>query len=121
MLRRRADHQGGRCFFCTVTLLFPDGANLAAVERPANMGRAAYAAWKAARRATLDHVVPRSLGGSDAEENFVAACQWCNWYRGATALADAQEDIARMLASGRHPHQRVLATGVFPRLARRRG
>jgi hypothetical protein len=30
------------------------------------------------RRITLDHIVPRSQGGADEEENFVGACRTCN-------------------------------------------
>ncbi|MEM8639110.1 MAG: HNH endonuclease signature motif containing protein [Cyanobacteria bacterium P01_G01_bin.54] len=29
-------------------------------------------------RFTLDHIIPRSLGGSDAMENLALACQRCN-------------------------------------------
>jgi len=31
----------------------------------------------------VDHIVPRSLGGSDALDNLCAACYRCNEYRGA--------------------------------------
>ena len=33
--------------------------------------------------ATLDHVVPRMLGGSDEEGNLVTACPPCNREKGA--------------------------------------
>lgn len=31
---------------------------------------------------TVDHIVPRSLGGGDALDNLRASCQWCNASRG---------------------------------------
>lgn len=44
---------------------------------------------------TVDHVVPRTLGGSDQPENLVAACQCCN--SGKTSVpvgAPLVEDVA---------------------------
>jgi 5-methylcytosine-specific restriction endonuclease McrA len=32
----------------------------------------------------IDHVVPKSRGGTDAESNLVAACEDCNRGKGAT-------------------------------------
>ena len=40
------------------------------------------------RRATIDHVVPRALGGPDAVENTVAACGFCNTLKGCLPEAD---------------------------------
>ena len=34
------------------------------------------------RRATKDHVIPRSKGGSDAQKNIVHACRECNKEKG---------------------------------------
>lgn len=31
---------------------------------------------------TLDHLVPRALGGTDHVRNLKAACHQCNWTRG---------------------------------------
>ena len=36
-------------------------------------------------RATVDHIKPRSRGGSEAIENKVAACSWCNNQKGSMA------------------------------------
>lgn len=36
------------------------------------------------RDMTLDHVVPRHLGGVNRLENLVAACHWCNEERGSS-------------------------------------
>lgn len=34
--------------------------------------------WVCAARFTLDHIVPRSLGGSDTSDNLALACRRCN-------------------------------------------
>jgi len=52
VLWRILEAQGGRCRYC---------------RRPLTR-----------REATIDHVIPRRLGGSDDENNLVAACQPCN-------------------------------------------
>lgn len=33
--------------------------------------------------ATVEHLVPRSRGGTNRRENLVLACFWCNWARGS--------------------------------------
>ena len=47
---------------------------------------------------TVDHVIPRSKGGSDSLENLRAACQRCNYGRGAR---DATESVAKRPDLGR--------------------
>ena len=32
---------------------------------------------------TLDHLLPRTLGGTDAQKNLVLACHKCNRWRGS--------------------------------------
>jgi 5-methylcytosine-specific restriction endonuclease McrA len=39
----------------------------------------------------LDHVVPLSKGGADAEHNIVPACAHCNLSKGAKTLAEWAE------------------------------
>lgn len=36
--------------------------------------------------ATVDHVIPRSLGGRDRPSNYVAACHPCNTGKGSKLL-----------------------------------
>jgi len=31
---------------------------------------------------TVDHIIPRRLGGNDADDNLVAACRNCNFSKG---------------------------------------
>lgn len=40
------------------------------------------------RQLTIDHIVPRSLGGRDSWENLVTACQECNTRKGNTPLEE---------------------------------
>lgn len=50
-------------------------------------------------RLTLDHVVPRHLGGTHSWENLVAACPACNLRKGGRSLEQAPVDLLR------HPHE----------------
>lgn len=56
---------GGRCVYCGIV-----------ARRPGRGVR------RAPDLATLDHVVPRSLGGPLTRENLVLACSVCNNERG---------------------------------------
>ena len=40
------------------------------------------------RQATIDHILPRSLGGEDSTQNTLAACAFCNVLKGSTKLSD---------------------------------
>lgn len=33
---------------------------------------------------SMEHLIPRSLGGTKSRKNLVAACKPCNWRRGST-------------------------------------
>ncbi len=46
----------------------------------------------------LDHVVPRSKGGSDRPSNFVSACEWCNQEKGNQPLEVYLQDRPALLA-----------------------
>jgi len=45
---------------------------------------------------TVDHVVPRRLGGLHSWENLVAACPTCNHRKGGRTLDQAQMRLLRM-------------------------
>lgn len=38
--------------------------------------------------ATMDHVIPRAVGGTSASFNLVVACYRCNQIKGAMSLSD---------------------------------
>lgn len=65
---------------------------LRAAELRALVGPCAYCAGEAD---TYDHVHPLYLGGPNAIENVVPACQPCNWRKGRKVLADAGDVILR--------------------------
>lgn len=53
-----AARDGNRCFYCNKNGLFT--------------------------KLTLDHVIPKSAGGSNKNENLVLACNKCNGKKGST-------------------------------------
>lgn len=50
------------------------------------------------RHATRDHVIPRSEGGSDAWDNLVAACSFCNGLRGTVSAYWFSNFMAHLFA-----------------------
>lgn len=60
---RIANQQGGRCYYCN------DPMNVRPLpdDREPNKDDA-----------TIEHLVPRILGGTSTIENIVVACYWCN-------------------------------------------
>ncbi|MCW2950287.1 MAG: hypothetical protein JWN41_1300 [Thermoleophilia bacterium] len=59
---RLAERQGGRCHYC--------GTAMTPQPRDPNERRASDI--------TIEHLVPRVLGGGNAPGNLVAACRGCN-------------------------------------------
>lgn len=58
-------------------------------------GRCWYCGKSVAReRATLDHIVPRSRGGTDCNANLVMACRRCNRMKGNKLHFPAQRGAA---------------------------
>jgi 5-methylcytosine-specific restriction endonuclease McrA len=69
---------------------------------------------KSAANLTIDHVVPRHLGGLHVWENLVAACPACNHRKGGRMVDQAQMRLLREPATppasakylfGRHMHE----------------
>jgi 5-methylcytosine-specific restriction endonuclease McrA len=44
---------------------------------------------------TIDHIIPRSLGGNHTWQNLVAACPACNHHKGGRMLEQAQMHLLR--------------------------
>ena len=44
---------------------------------------------------TIDHIIPRRLGGSHAWDNLVAACPSCNHRKGGRTVEQAQMSLLR--------------------------
>lgn len=72
---------GWRCVWCKATVGY--------------IGRGA----KASHVVTLDHVIPRSAGGTDTPSNLVTACMHCNRVRGNLSAVD----FARVLGCEAYP------------------
>jgi 5-methylcytosine-specific restriction endonuclease McrA len=65
------DRDGWRCVWCT-----------AQVERPTLPEDGLLVCSGDIRQASVDHVVPRSRGGSNDPSNLITACAQCNAKRG---------------------------------------
>ena len=72
----------------------------------------------------LDHVVPYSLGGSDAAGNLQVLCQACNVHKSAVPLTSVRLDMVLGLVAGRNvvagiPAERLIkgshTRGTYPR------
>ncbi len=89
-LRREALYhmQRGRCFYCNckMALYMPKPG-----EKASDF------------MCTEDHLVPQSVGGSDARENLVAACFLCNNIRGAIHWNDFKWFVDKY-GRGSKPH-----------------
>lgn len=42
---------------------------------------------------TIDHVIPRSRGGSNRKENLVPACRPCNESKGARTISEYRDSV----------------------------
>ena len=63
--------------------------------------------WESRRRFTLDHVIPRTHGGSNRPSNLVYACMQCNQAKGKMRvedfLCDRPEQLRKVLAQRKPP------------------
>lgn len=74
-VRSAASHrQQGRCFYCTLPMWQTDAQAFASEYR-------ITVAQARQFKCTAEHLVARQDGGSDAQENIVAACWHCNRLR----------------------------------------
>jgi hypothetical protein len=112
--------QNHRCAYCGVVMVLTE------VERyerkpqrnrpPHGKSWGAYQRARKARRATRDHFIPQGFGGDDSDENLIAACLWCNTYRGNQPAEVAFERIQRLIQRGTHPHIVFDRDGYMPKL-----
>ena len=71
--------------------------------------RCVYCSRTDAERYELDHVVPRSLGGSDRVSNLVVSCRECNARKGNRTVADFLAERPDRLAAVRRIQGQSLA------------
>lgn len=62
--------QEGKCYYCNIKLFYPR-----------NRGNGLHK--KRQDLATVDHIIPKCLGGNGEEENLVYACSQCNQEKGS--------------------------------------
>jgi len=111
---RLSGEQNHRCCYCGVRMKL--GHAKATSEEMVYVAfchpraRAMFDYW---RTATRDHIIPASAGGGYTYENLVAACMWCNSYRGNLPADEALKRIQRLVARGSHPHTRFNRSGYF--------
>ena len=59
---------------------------------------------------TIDHVIPRSRGGTHAWENCVAACQMCNHRKADRLLSELGWSLRSVPSTPKGQHWRLLST-----------
>lgn len=62
----------------------------------------------------LDHIVPKSQGGSHTWENVVACCRRCNTKKGGRTPREAGLSLSRRPIAPRQKSWLLVATGVRP-------
>jgi hypothetical protein len=113
-----AEAQNWRCAYCGFVMLARwagNGELWAVIGRGRNGTHRRTA--RMMRTVSCDHVEARAGSGTDALDNLVAACRWCNHYRGDRPAVEAFARIQRMIRRGTHPHQIWHREGYFPRYA----
>lgn len=117
-IRRLSEAQNHHCAYCAVVMLTRDEIRKIIVSREsAPPGAKSRSHWKAsvwARLVTFDHFDAECNGGAGGYENGIAACTWCNTYRGNQPAQIAFERIQRLVRRGSHPHIAFAQRGVFP-------
>ncbi len=68
-----------------------------------------YCARNGGERMTIDHIIPKSLGGRTVWENVVSCCRACNLRKGSKRPAEAGMSLLRKPGKPRSP----LSLGLF--------
>ncbi|MCF1502934.1 HNH endonuclease [Afifella sp. H1R] len=103
ILAALSEAQNHRCAYCGTRMVLRGIDKKPKRRAPGMSWRETRANWLL-RVATKDHVVPRSMGGGNDRDNLVAACVWCNKYRGNQPAAAAFARVQKRLRRGSHPH-----------------
>lgn len=110
--------QNHRCAYCGVNMRVPGlptyGRSLGKTPPWPALSWRHYKMYRKFRRATIEHVIAKSAGGTDALDNTVAACLFCNMYRANQPAEYALSRITRLVRRGSHPHMIFAKTGIFP-------
>lgn len=89
-VRKRRVHRAfeWRCVYCARNIIDPRRARPLALAFGGARPGAAAEALQAPNLATVDHIVPVALGGTDALENLLSSCRACNTERGVVRFAE---------------------------------
>jgi hypothetical protein len=118
-----AERQRWQCIWCEFQMAkdADEAFALAGREYPADARPSLSSMTKASRHrfakgisATFDHVVPKADGGTDAQSNGLAACRWCNNWRGTESPETFKERVTALVHRGAHPRQIFRRTGTWP-------
>jgi HNH endonuclease len=114
-----AERQGWLCIWCEFPMArdFNHAFEMAKAEQPPTTSRFAandrrqFGKWV---QASFDHIIPRAEGGTEAITNGLAACKWCNNFRGTEDPKLFKERITALVHRGLHPRQLFRQDGRWP-------
>lgn len=103
--RRRTlwENQEGKCYYCDRLTILPEdllAEFVSVIENPGGTitvllreNRDFKSRWHN-ELATIEHLIPRGMGGSDRKENVVMACAYCNQKRGLQTHQEHLDNLA---------------------------
>jgi len=111
-----SESQNHRCAYCGVRTILRGYEKKKSGHRRISwhISWRSHANWERYRRATLDHVTPKSAGGGNSRDNLIMACLWCNQFRRNAPAMEASKVLGRMVRRGTHPHIIIARKGYFP-------
>jgi hypothetical protein len=93
-----SESQNHRCAYCGIQTI------LSGIDSRFRRKKKGRPLWQRQRRATLDHILPKSQGGDRSRLNLVMACQWCNQWRACKPALEAFARLLDKVRKGSHPH-----------------
>ncbi|ORE90684.1 HNH endonuclease [Stappia sp. 22II-S9-Z10] len=110
-----SESQNHRCAYCGMNVRLP-GEEMSLVRNADFADRRTLRRAYTLMYATVDHLQPRSKGGSDDPDNLVMACRCCNSIKGTHPAEAAFVAIRSLIGQGLHPLVAAMTTGTMPSL-----
>lgn len=114
-LRGLSGAQNHRCCYCGFTMIFWFASDKGR-QPPICRSEKDFKRAMRARVCTREHFIPKSQGGKDHQDNIIAACAFCNEFRGNAPAEIAFARIQRMIHRGTHPHQVFEKKGIWHKI-----